>query len=101
MDTGISEVDRQRLQYEDEMFEVPKGLLITPDEVRYIITTRRLMEERVGTNGSIDLTIKISKSVDPWMMALFKHQEKMAKLKAKQDADVEELEEASVDGEEG
>ena len=95
-DPGISEYDRLRAEYEDEMFEVTTTL--TPSEIRYIIARRREMESRIGTNGSIKLTMKIADSVRSLMGALDKFQdEQVLGIEEEQEPD-EEVE--ILDGEE-
>lgn len=71
-DPTLSEYDRLRAEYEDEMFSVTTEL--TPTEIRQIIAQRRQMEEHIGTNGSIQLTMKIAQSVHVLMEALAEHQ---------------------------
>jgi hypothetical protein len=92
-DPGISEYDRLRAEYEGEMFEVTTAL--TPSEIRHIIARRREMEARIGTNGSIKLTMKIAQSVHDLMSALSEFQDQQVPEEEDQDDEVEVL-----DGEE-
>lgn len=76
-DTGISQYDRLRQEYEEGTVG-DTGLY--PTEIRQIIALRRRMEERIGTNGSIKLTLMLARSVHDFM----------AELDAFQDAQVDE-----------
>jgi hypothetical protein len=87
----ISEFDKARREYEEEMFEITHH--VTPSELRSIIATRRIMEERIGTNGSIGLTMKISASVLDCMKALDEHQTKRLEDLQKELGDYEEPDE--------
>ena len=86
-DPEISEYDRLRMEYENEMFEVTTSL--TPTEIRYIIARRREKEAQIGTNGSIKLTMKIADSVRNLMGALDKYQDDQILGTEEQDVDEE------------
>jgi hypothetical protein len=93
-DPNLSEFEIRKLDYEEDLFSVKDmDLELTPLEIRQIIETRRAMEYRIGTNGSIKLTMKISDSVQKLMRVLDEYQDEKVSRLAEDEEEFEEEDE--------